>query len=198
MANRDWLEEREHVLEEEYFWRQERALIARLREQRQLERQRRALGEQIGVADEAFLAELQTAGFTQDNLDLLHLVPLVEVAWAGGVVSARERELILAMATSRGLAPGSPACKQLGGWLDQRPAQRFFDTALEAIGAILEQEDPEARGADERNLITYCTKIAEATGEVLGLVRISHAERECLERIAHSLTDTQRRVGDGA
>ena len=73
-----WLRDREHVLEEEYFWRKERALLARLREERRRQREIRALGARLHVGDEVLLAELQRAGFTSENVDLLHLVPLVE------------------------------------------------------------------------------------------------------------------------
>ena len=192
MARKGWLEDREHVLEEEYFWRRERDLIARLREEGRRERERRVLADQLGDADEAFLAKLQSAGFTPDNLVLLHLVPLVEVGWAAGDVGVRERELILAMAVRRGVAPNTPAYARLTGWLDHRPDTDFFDTAGEAIRLVLEYEDPETRTADQQDLVDSCTRIAEATGEILGLVRISRGERECIQRIVHRLTEKRK------
>ena len=197
MARKGWLEDREHVLEEEYFWRRERDLIARLREEGRRERERRVLTDQLGDADEAFLAKLQSAGFTPDNLVLLHLVPLVEVGWAAGDVTVRERELILAMAVRRGVAPDTPAYAQLTGWLDRRPDTDFFSTAGEAIRLVLEEEDPETRAADQHDLVDSCTRVAEATGEMLGLVRISRDERECIQRIVHRLTEKRKTEAAG-
>ena len=160
MEPKGWLEDREHVVEEEYFRRKERAL----------------------------LSTLQATGFTPDTLGLLFVVPLIEVAWADGDVSSGERQLILETAARRGIAPDTSAAMELRGWLDQRPTNQLFDVAFEAIRMMLKTEEPDTRADDERDLIASCTRIAEATGEVLGLVRISHNERECLQRFVHGLT----------
>ena len=182
MEAKGWLEDREHVLEEEYFWKKERALVARLRANRRLENEQRALRDALGNADELLAARLQATGVTRDRLDLLFVVPLIEVAWADGDVSIRERQLILERATRRGIVPNTPPYLALTGWLDQCPDNQFFDTASEAVHLMLEREDPDTRADDERDLIASCTRIAEATGEFFGLVRVSHSERECLRR----------------
>ncbi len=188
MEPKGWLEDREHVLEEEYFWRKERALLTRLRADMRRENERRVLRRELGNADEVFLAKLQAIGLTPDTVGLLFVVPLIEVAWADGAVSTRERQLILETATRRGIAPDTPAHMQLTGWLDRCPDRPFFDTTFEAVRMMLEAEDSDTRTANERDLIESCTRIAEATGEVLGLVRVSQGERECLRRLVHGLT----------
>ena len=187
-----WLRDREHVLEEEYFWRKERALLARLREERRRQREIHALGARLHVGDEVLLAELQRVGFTSENVDLLHLVPLVEVAWSDGVASPGERRRILARAATYGIGAGSPSCAQLTGWLNHRPDSHFFDISLDAVCAILRGEDLEQRTADERTLVEGCTTIAGATGETLGLVRVNNAERKCLDRIALRLARPEK------
>jgi hypothetical protein len=92
------------------------------------------------------------------------------------------------MAARRDIAPDTPVYKELTGWLDQCPNTQFFDTTFEAVRMILETEDPDTRADDERDLIGSCTRIAEATGEILGIVCVSHDERECLRRLVHGLT----------
>ena len=142
-----WLGNRGHALEEEYFWKKERELIARLREQGRLEQERRALQSRLN-ADESLLAELQEGGVTPDNLALLHLAPLVEVAWAEGEVAPRERELILAMAERRGVGPGDPVYAQLTDWLaTTNPGSEFLDRMDRGTRALLDTLDPAAREA---------------------------------------------------
>lgn len=192
MEKKEWLGERARALEEEYFWRKERELIARLREQGRRERERQVLENRLGVADDALLSDLQTAGFTPDNLGLLHLVPLVEVAWAEGEVTTREREFILALAERRGILSGTPAYAQLVGWLDRCPDAHFFDRAFQAMRALLAGQDADTRAAAERDLVEHCTRVAEAAGGILRMAAISRDERECLKRIADRLTEKQR------
>ncbi len=146
----------------------------------------------LGTHDEAFLAELQAAGFTPDNLALLHLVPLVDVAWAEGEVTRRERELISALAARRGVVADTPAFRQLEGWLDRRPDDQFFETTYEAIRKALALENEASRHADQQDLVARCTRIAEATGGILGMVSISKDERECLKRIAERISAPPR------
>ena len=108
MNSKDFLQARERALENEYFRRRDLELIAELRRQGRLERDRRVLKEELAIADPELLAHLQDIGFSPDNLVLLHLVPMVEVAWAEVEVTARERELILVLAERRGVAMETP------------------------------------------------------------------------------------------
>ena len=184
MGAKRFLEDREHALENEYFHRKDRELIERLRQEGRKEEERHDLEHRLGTHDAAFLEQLQAAGFGPDNLPLLHLVPLVDVAWSEGEVTSRERELILALAAGRGLTPDGPAYAQLVGWLDARPTEAFFETTYEAIRKMLALEDDASRHATQQDLESWSTKIAEATGGILGMRPISKDERECLRRIA--------------
>ena len=189
MSSKRFLEEREHALEDEYFHRKDRELIARLREAGRRETERHDLEERLDTHDTAFLERLQAAGFAPDNLALLHLVPLVEVAWAEGEVTPQERALILALAARRGVSTDGPAYAQLVGWLDAKPDEAFFATTYEAIRMMLALEDEPSRHAAQLDLELWSTKIAEATGGILGMMPISKDERECLRRISERLSD---------
>ena len=115
MSSKRFLEDREHALENEHFHRKDQELIERLREEGRRQAERRGLEDRLDTHDAAFLERLQAAGFAPDNLALLHLVPLVEVAWSEGEVTSRERKLILAMAARRGVVADGPAYGQLVG-----------------------------------------------------------------------------------
>ena len=122
MQPNEWLKDRERALENEYFRRKDRELIAALREQGRQEKERGELKRRLGVADDSLPTDLQAAGFTPDNLALLHLVPLIDVAWAEGGVEARERQLIVALAARRGVTETSPFTRSSSvGWTN-RPA----------------------------------------------------------------------------
>ena len=184
MTAKRFLDDRERALENEYFHRKDRELVERLREEGRKETERRKLEEEFHTHDPAFLQRLQAAGFSPDNLLLLHLIPLVEIAWSEGEVTARERELILALAARRGFDAGGAAYQQLVGWLDSRPEPAFFETTYEAIRKLLALQDDTSRQATREDLVAWCTKIAEATGGILRMAPISRDERDCLRQIA--------------
>lgn len=188
MSNKDAFAERERALEDEYFRRQERELIEKMRRRQAADAERRQMAETVGVADEELLQELQQLGYTRETVVLLHLLPLVQVAWAEWGVSARERDLILGVAKLRGVEPGSAAYDQLINWLEQRPTEEFAEKTLRLIGAMLQASPPEKRDAAERDLIAYCTQVAEVSGGMLGFAnKVSASERAMLEHIVAEL-----------
>lgn len=188
MAERDIWEDRRRSYEAEYFQRRERELIAKMRERAAREAQRKELAEQTGVADEDILRRLEELGYTRDTVTLLHLVPLLHVAWIDGSVSAAERERILEAARLRGVEPGSAAHQQLESWLDHRPAEGFFEDTLRLIGDLLQALPDEEREQSRTDLVEYSAAIARASGGILGLGgKVSSAERELLDRIAREI-----------
>jgi hypothetical protein len=123
---------------------------------------------------------------------LLHLVPLIQIAWAEGNVSDRERDLIIEAARSRGIEAGSPADRQLAEWLAQRPSDELFEKTLRAISAILQARPAEEREASQRDLLSYCTAIASASGGVLGFRAVSDEERQILARISREFEKSSK------
>lgn len=192
--SKEWFGNRERALEDEYFWKKDHEIIERLREKGRLEAERGELQAQLGIVDEQVLTDLQAAGFAPESLGLLHLIPLVEVAWAEGDVTPRERELVLALAARRGITEGTPPYRQLNEWLDRCPDARFFEVAYEAIRGMLSRLDATARAQTEHDFLEWATKVAEATGGILGMVPACRDERECIKQIEARLTDKQRTV----
>lgn len=191
MSERDAFADRGRALEDEYFHRRERELIEKLRQRAQAEAARRQLGEQAGVADEEILQDLQDLGYTPETVTLLHLVPLVQMAWAEGGVSDRERTLIVEAARARGVEADTPADAKLAEWLNTRPSQKLFEQTLRAIRAILESRPEAERDASRSDLLSYSTAIAEASGGMLGFRSVSPEERALLARISSELESKQ-------
>jgi hypothetical protein len=196
VTERDAFDERRRGLEESYFHKKEHELIEKLRRRSQADAARRDIGEQAGVADEEILQDLQALGYTADTVRLLHLVPLAHLAWSDGEVSERERNLIVEAARARGIAPNTPADAHLAGWLSKRPSDKFFNDTLRAIAAVLASLPESQSEGIRRDLHTYSTAIAEASGGVLGFGAVSAEERKILERIATELEQTHGRLSD--
>lgn len=172
--------------EEEYFLRKERELLNRLRSAATEVERRRQLGEALsGVDDEIvpLLAELGVA----DVLAVIHLVPLVQVAWADGQISAIERDKILGLARLRGLAQGSTGFVALEKILTTQPPASFFSTSLGIIRSLLAGN---AQGAaqETQELEGLMTEIATSSGGILGFGSISPEERAAIRQVVGELS----------
>ena len=187
MTDKDAFKERGRALEDEYFHRKERELIAKMRERATAESERQRIGATTGVADAQLLQDLQELGYTAETITLLHLMPLVQMAWAEGHVSMRERDLIIEAARARGIEKGSAADQQLAGWLATRPSEALFTTTLRAIAAMMQSRPENERKAGEQDLLSYLTSIAAASGGVLGWGAVSDEERAVLARVTKEL-----------
>jgi hypothetical protein len=188
--------------EEEYFRRKEQELVAKLKERSERESRRKGLAEAVGVTDDAILAAIEEMGFSRDVVVVLHLFPLVAVAWADGELADAERAKIVEAARAWGIAPGTPADARLEEWLRERPDPVTTDRALRLIRDILAFRTLD-KGDDYRaNILGMCEAVAGASGGFLGLgAKVSGAERAVIERIAGELvqshTTAVRKVLEG-
>lgn len=174
--------------EEEYFRKKDAELIEKMLQQGRSEGERKQLAEAAEVTDPQILQDLQTLGYTKDTVRLLHVVPLLCVAWADGSVSRREAESIREAARARGVEQGSPAYRLLQQWLHQPPSDEFVRKSLQAIRAILELSPPQARQAGTRNLVSLCKRVASASAGFPGFgSKISGKELRLIKRIIAEL-----------
>src|SRR5687767_14362149 len=86
--------------------------------------------------DQQLLKNLVKAGVRADTLAALTLIPLVEVAWADGAVSADEREAVLKAAAENGVKQGSASYELLARWLAERPDVRVIASWKEYVHAL--------------------------------------------------------------
>ncbi len=173
--------------EEEYFWKKDQEIIAKMRRAAAAEQARRDMGAKAGLNDPELVLELEALGFTTDTLVLIPLMPLVQMAWAEGGVSDAERQLIVKLARSRGIVDGSDADRQLSAWLASRPDSQVFTRATRLIRAMLAAPSSAHAGLTADDLVKYCESIAAASGGILGLNKISAEERTLLSKIASEL-----------
>jgi|SRR5688572_7241782 len=194
MSDHDAFADRGRALEEEYFRKKDRELVEKMRRAAEADQARGELSKQTGISDPAVLAELQELGFTGDTVILLPLMPVLELAWAEGGITAAERQMLVSLARSRGIAEGSAADRQLTAWMTERPAPAVFAKAARLISALLDSGAPATKGLTADQLVKYAEQIASASGGLLGLpIRaVSMEERNLLTRIAHDLKTRQK------
>ena len=185
MANDDLFGKRGH--EEDYFRKQDLELIERMRKAAAKADEHRPLGARTGIEDPDLLRDINALGFSPDTVSLLPLVPILQVAWADADVSPAERKRILEIARLRGIAEGSPADEQLAHWLTHRPSPAVFSGAGRLVAAMLAAGSTTAQDLSPDDLVKYCESIAAASGGILGLAKVSAAEREAIEQVQKAL-----------
>ena len=189
---KDLLKERGRGEEEAYFRQLDAKLIERLRQEAKLEDIATALAEKLQVDNPDLLRRVMQLGVTVDTAPAFFTAPLVQVAWAEGTVTERERDTVLRLARERGIEVSSPAYAQLREWLRERPVDALFDTAVEVIKygfAVLPPEEQEER---IKRVVQACHEVATASGgglaKVLGLQSgVSSAEASILDTITSTL-----------
>ena len=187
MSNNDGITDDVRKREEEYFRRKDRELIERMREEAEAASARKELEAVTGIHDPESLRDLEALGFTPRTIALLPLIPVLQVAWAEGGVSAAERGMIMTLARSRDIAAGSEADLQLQEWLDRRPAEETFRKASRLIGAMLDRPEGTEVQMSADDLIKYCEQIAQASGGIFGIGSVSAEEKAAMEQIAAAL-----------
>jgi len=189
MSEHDAFAERGRALEEEYFRKKDRELIEKLRLAAAADQTRGELSKQTGVTDPVLLKDLQELGLTADTVALLPLVPAVELAWAEGGITPAERQVVVSLARSRGIAEDSASDRLLNTWMASRPTPEQFAKARRLISALLDSGAPVAKDLTAEQLIKYCEEIASASGGLFGLPlrAVSMEERDLLTQIANDL-----------
>lgn len=183
------LNKRERVAEDEYFYRHDAALLDHMREQAAVEEERRRLAEASKIQDQGLLDDLARAGVNPSNATLLHLLPLIQVAWVDGSVSRAERDRIVKVARLRGIEAGCTADQQLTMWLDERPSDEVFETAVRALRASIDALPPDQHETSASSLLERCASVAAASGTFLGLTTPVSA---LLKDLARKLWDHPR------
>jgi hypothetical protein len=187
---KDVFKDRERGLEEEFFRKEDAKRLEKMRETAKLQEIAGALAEILKVQSPELLSRTIALGINRDNAPAFLLAPLVQVAWAEGKVTEPEREAILRFARDRGIEKGSPAEAQLLAWLQSRPPQAAFDTAIEVIKAGLAEFPPKEREERIARMIQICREVSEASGGIakaLGGSGISREEKSVLDVVSAAL-----------
>lgn len=152
----------------------------------QFEEIREATGEE---SDDA-LTVLVDLGLDQDSVNLVHLVPLLQVAWADQEIKPREEALLRELAAARGLREGTHAAELFERWLRRKPSDAVFDACDQVAHTMLEHLPEEQREQAVNNLEECCVAVAEMGNGIFGYFhRVGDEERAILNRL-HAIFST--------
>jgi uncharacterized tellurite resistance protein B-like protein len=131
---------------------------------------------------EVFFGESELEATLDDYAKLVPLIPLVKTAWAEGRVTRRERHLIFEAAARMGVKSGSAAHARLAEWLELHPTEEFYERSFEVLHGRWQTLDADEKSRRRYDLISDCTRIAEASGGAKGFP--SGGAKICDEEIA--------------
>lgn len=181
----EFLSDRRRALEEEFFRKQDRALLNQLRTAQSKELAQEALAAATGVRDSTVLDTLSTLGITSDTLLALGLVPLVVIAWADGALDDKERQAIAASLGAAGIVTDSPAGQLVQSWLSNPPPASMLTAWSSYTSALAAELSPTERDNLRDSVLGRARAVAEAAGGFLGFGnRVSKAEAELLQKLA--------------
>lgn len=185
MANeeRQVLGERVRSLEDEFFRKEDQRAIERLQELKQRTASREALSKTTGITSDAVLDRLIALGVRPETASALSIVPLVEVAWADGSLSGKERQAVLEGASKAGIAAGSAEHDLLRSWLEQKPGPTLVSAWTEMVHGLATQMSVEQVATLKRGLLDRAQAVARASGGLMGIGAISASERDAIARL---------------
>ena len=167
-------------LSEEYtfgFWRTHRA----------------GAGEKDNLADAGRRISILIRNETDERApdELRRVVPLVEVAWADGRITRRERQMIFDTLVEMNIPESEENLLTLAEWLELRPDDSFFAEALHDIRNDIAAAGPDVGTEQKYDIISRCTLVAEASGGETGFAgggaRICDEEIQTVKQIARIL-----------
>jgi hypothetical protein len=184
--------DRERANEAHYFRHEEAKLLESLRAKAPLDEIAKALGEKLRVDNPELLQHVKDLGLTPENAHALFVAPLIQVAWAEGKITPAELDTVLKLVVARGVAPNTPAYDLLVEWLQERPSDAVFDTAVELIKYGFDVLPPAEREDRIKKIVEACHEVAAASGgglaAMLGLgSSVSNIEASLLDDIRRTL-----------
>ena len=174
-------------LEEAFFAEHHARLLEKLRKKAKHEERREMLRRVVLIEDTAFLDRLIALGIGPERALVLRLIPLIFVAWADGHMDDREREAILTAATKQGLAADEMAREILGDWLERKPDARIFQMWKDYVRKLWDCFTDDEQAQMRKNCIEATLDVAKAAGGILGVAKISAAERKVLDEITETV-----------
>jgi hypothetical protein len=142
--------------------------------------ERRAMAEMLGLAaTDAVLVDLHDYGFDPCTVSLLELLPIVEMAWADGEISSRDRRLLTGAAARRPSIRGR-ACTQLSHWLARRPPDVMFRLCRRALREFLQQADPGHAARQRAALRADCLLVVSGGDGLFREEQVSSPEQQAL------------------
>jgi hypothetical protein len=185
LPEHDSLHDRGRALEEAFFADRDRHLVEKLKRKLTAEETERVLAAAMGIADDLTIKAVTKVEAGVQVLAAMALLPMVEVAWCDGDVSAQERNAILKAAAEMEITADSDLYKILKGWLENRPALGALAAWKNYVQAMCATLESPTVFKLKQAVIGRAESVARAAGGILGMGnKISAAEQKCLDDLA--------------
>ncbi len=172
------------ALVDAFFHRQDKALLTQLREQVEHESQIAEMATALGFEDEEILEDLFQMGLDRETVVALTLFPLVQIAWADGFPSTKDRTAVLDSVHEAGICEGTPCHRMIEEWLNHRPSSRLWSDWSVYAKSVCGKISPQARESLKTQTLTRAKRVASASGGIPGLLSpISYAEQSILREM---------------
>ena len=171
-------------LEELFFLKEDRKLIEKLRQMKEMQATIETLRDVSGIHDESILRKLIELDIRPETVSSLSLVPLIEVAWADGAIDEKEKAAVLAAASDTGIRPGSTEYELLDNWMGHRPGPEMIEAWIHYIRGLCRKLSEDERRLLKADLIGQAVGVATASGGFLGMGnKVSAQEAAMLHRL---------------
>jgi hypothetical protein len=170
-------------MEEAFFRQQDKILVERQKELQKMEETKEALKAASGVLNDAVLEKLVELGIRPETLAPLSIIPLIQTAWADGSVSREEADAVLTAADRSGIKIGTIENDLLREWLSTRPSEQMIDAWKHYLGGLVEKLTAPERDTLKSEILGHARRVAEASGGLLGIGKISRDEKKVLDEI---------------
>jgi hypothetical protein len=172
---------RRRELEDAFFKEHDEELLKAIRQEAASKERKKALADAAGISDEDLLDQLDRHSVCSETVAALSLVPLIAVAWADGVMDAKERNAVLDAAEKEGVVKGHTSHQLLESWLGNKPSRQLLEVWKNYVTALSESLSVSARDALKDDLLGRARTVAEAAGGLLGFgKKVSKSEQVVL------------------
>ncbi len=180
----EFLDHQRQSLEDLFFLKEDQKIIEKLKMMQKLQETKEDLSKVSGIQNDHILQALVDLNIRPETLASLTLIPLLEVAWADGVLDAKEKQAVASAIKASGRLKRPEDQALLEEWLERRPAPELLTAWTHYIEGLCERLTPEEKEGLRNELMTYTRSIAEASGGFLGLGnRISPTEAAMLKKL---------------
>lgn len=178
-------DERRTALEEQFFAKHDAELVAKLKTEASEKATKEELRKLTGINNEQLLDALTALDIGGAATLVMSLFPIVEVAWADGVVDEKERAVIAALSKAMGIDEKSPAHGYLATWLKEKPEPKWHDLWAAYTRELAFRLPVNDRELLKATVLDRARSVAEISGGFLGLAfRVSKSEQAVLDKLA--------------
>jgi hypothetical protein len=179
-----FLHSRGRVLEDLFFFKQDVALVEKKRQIQKIERNLKTLSGISGIANETILRKLSELDIRLEVLATLSVIPLIEVAWAGGEIDDQQREAVLTIAENLGIFGGHLDVRLFEHWLRNQPPRGMIESWIYYMQGLCQLLDESERQALKSDLLHRARKVVEAECSPAGKKsKVSRRKEDALLRL---------------